>query len=79
MRRICCRAELAPTDFYGLLGLPPYTGDKKEIKKAHRRTVKLVHPDILGPDSGDLQVLVNKAYRTLSDDDQRQGYEPCRQ
>lgn len=22
---------------------------------AHRRTVKLVHPDILGPDSGDLQ------------------------
>eukprot|EP00435_Cladocopium_sp_Y103_P026876 s242_g6.t1 len=62
-------------DYYGLLGLPPYTADKKEIKAAHRRTVKLVHPDILGPDSGDLQAIVNTAYRTLSDDDQRSTYE----
>ena len=98
------RQLLGAQDYYGLLGLPPYTADKKEIKAsksgesetgalqinvwrllmlqdftkwllyfkaglsvelsiarwtrheaAHRRTVKLVHPDILGPDSGDLQ------------------------
>lgn len=74
--RVTRRAvELAPTDYYGLLGLPPYTADKKEIKAAHRRTVKLVHPDILGPDSGDLQAIVNTAYRTLSDDDQRSTYD----
>ncbi|CAK9003706.1 unnamed protein product [Durusdinium trenchii] len=74
-RNIRMYAELAPTDFYGLLGLPPYTADKKEIKAAHRRTVKLVHPDILGPDSGDLQAIVNTAYRTLSDDNQRADYD----
>lgn len=76
-RRTSLRAatDVAPTDYYGLLGLPAYTSDKKEIKAAHRRTVKLVHPDILGTASGDLQVIVNAAYRTLSDDATRESYD----
>ena len=36
-------------------GCPPIINDCPP-QAAHRRTVKLVHPDILGPDSGDLQV-----------------------
>ncbi|CAE7385044.1 DJC76 [Symbiodinium natans] len=76
-RRCALRAgsEVAPTDYYGLLGIPAYTSDKKEIKAAHRRTVKLVHPDILGAASGDLQAIVNVAYRTLSDDEKRETYD----
>ena len=39
------------------LGCPNLHVNDCPLKKAaHRRTVKLVHPDILGPDSGDLQV-----------------------
>ncbi|CAJ1363886.1 unnamed protein product [Effrenium voratum] len=74
VRRVALRV-LAPTDYYGLLGLPAYTSDRKAIKAAHRRTVKLVHPDILGPASGDLQVIVNSAYRMLSDDELREKYD----
>eukprot|EP00931_Biecheleriopsis_adriatica_P090938 TRINITY_DN64844_c0_g1_i1.p1 TRINITY_DN64844_c0_g1~~TRINITY_DN64844_c0_g1_i1.p1 ORF type:complete len:619 (+),score=137.58 TRINITY_DN64844_c0_g1_i1:26-1882(+) len=74
--RVRLRAgESAPTDYYGLLGLPAFTSDKPEIKAAHRRTVKLVHPDILGVASGDLQSIVNEAYRTLSDDAARSTYD----
>lgn len=65
----------APTDYYALLGIPAYTSDKKEIKAAHRRVVRLVHPDILGAASSDLQRIVNEGYRTLSDDETRKGYD----
>ncbi|CAJ1450612.1 unnamed protein product [Effrenium voratum] len=51
-----------PTEYYSLLGLPLFTSDRKEIKSAHRRMVKLVHPDILGADSADLQSIVTEAY-----------------
>lgn len=64
-----------PTEFYGLLGLPLFTSDKKEIKAAHRRVVKLVHPDVLGVDSGAMQQVVTQAYETLSDAKKRADYD----
>lgn len=74
-RRICRRATSVPYDYYGLLGLERYTKDKKAIKAAFRRVVKLVHPDILGNQSMELQRLVGEAYNTLSDDSLRQEYD----
>lgn len=64
-----------PTEFYGLLGLPIFTSDRKEIKAAHRRVVKMVHPDVLGVNSGALQAVVTQAYETLGDDDKRAEYD----
>jgi len=64
-----------PTEFYGLLGLPIFTSDKKEIKAAHRRVVRMVHPDVLGADSSALQAIVSQAYETLGDDAKRADYD----
>lgn len=67
--------EGTPYDYYGLLGLERYTKDRKQIKSAFRRVVKLVHPDILGSRSEELQRLVGDAYATLSDDRARKEYD----
>lgn len=64
-----------PTEFYSLLGLPIFTSDKKEIKAAHRRCIKLAHPDICGGDTGAILNLVTQAYETLRDDDDRKAYD----
>mmetsp|Transcript_53828 Transcript_53828/g.125833 ORF Transcript_53828/g.125833 Transcript_53828/m.125833 type:complete len:414 (+) Transcript_53828:51-1292(+) len=64
-----------PVDYYSLLGLRRFTSDPKEIKRAHRRMVKLVHPDILGPEAAAVQGLVSEAYSTLSDTRQRAKYD----
>lgn len=75
----CVRWRVAekaiPTEYYGLLGLPLFTKDAKEIKAAHRRMVKLVHPDILGADSSDLQSIVTEAYNLLSDEERKEEYD----
>eukprot|EP00435_Cladocopium_sp_Y103_P034786 s107_g9.t1 len=75
----CLRRRVAqkaiPTEYYGLLGLPLFTSDPKEIKAAHRRMVKLVHPDILGADSSDLQSIVTEAYTMLSDGEKKEEYD----
>lgn len=63
-------------EYYGLLGLPLFTSDAKEIKAAHRRVVKMVHPDILGVNSSSaLQQIVTEAYNTLSDPEERVVYD----
>jgi len=64
-----------PVDYYSLLGLRRYTSDPKEIKRAHRRMVKLVHPDIVGPDAAAVQSLVSEAYGVLSDSRERARYD----
>jgi len=64
-----------PTDFYGLLGLPTYSGSRAEIRSAFRRMVKMVHPDILGGNSKELTGLLTTAYRTLSDPSLRVSYD----
>lgn len=71
---ICAREDVAPVDFYGLLGLPRFCSDPKQIKKAHRRVVKLVHPDILQGPSDALQRLVMEAYEVLMNPVQRSEY-----
>jgi len=57
------------------LGLPLFTSDPKEIKAAHRRCVKLVHPDILGVEASALQTVVTEAYNTLIDEGGRENYD----
>mmetsp|Transcript_115683 Transcript_115683/g.230604 ORF Transcript_115683/g.230604 Transcript_115683/m.230604 type:complete len:343 (+) Transcript_115683:126-1154(+) len=78
-RRHCGRCHqvrrCAPTDYYGLLGLPRFQGTQAELKAAYRRLVKLVHPDILGEESVALQALVTEAYNTLSDENRRAAYD----
>jgi len=64
-----------PTEYYGLFGLPLFTSDKKEIKAAHRRVVKLVHPDVLGDDASALQIIVSEAYSILTDEDKKTDYD----
>jgi len=64
-----------PTDYYGLLGLPRFDGTAEEVRTAHRRLVKMVHPDVIGPTANDLIELVNAAYRTLSDPTLRSTYD----
>eukprot|EP00929_Paragymnodinium_shiwhaense_P014974 TRINITY_DN122989_c0_g1_i1.p1 TRINITY_DN122989_c0_g1~~TRINITY_DN122989_c0_g1_i1.p1 ORF type:complete len:617 (+),score=102.74 TRINITY_DN122989_c0_g1_i1:94-1944(+) len=64
-----------PSEYYSLLGLPVFTSSKQEIKSAYRRVAKLVHPDVLGNASVDLQAMVNEAYNTLVDDNQRAAYD----
>jgi len=64
-----------PVDYYGLLGLSKFESDRNEIKAAHRRVVRLVHPDVLGGDSAELLRLVTEAYATLSDDAARAQYD----
>lgn len=65
----------APVDYYGLLGLPRFAASPEEIRQAHRRMAKLIHPDILGTEASALMELVNAACRTLSDQALRQGYD----
>lgn len=65
----------APRDYYSLFGLPLFTSDLKEIKAAHRRVIKLVHPDICGAESAELVNLVTEVYGLLSDDDLRKAYD----
>lgn len=71
-------AQVIPSDYYSLLGLSRSVPlDDDALRSAHRRLVKLVHPDVLGcdADSGrELLELVNKAYRTLSDKESRKEY-----
>jgi len=64
-----------PTDYYGLLGLPRFGATRDDVRKAYRRVVKLVHPDILGGDTTDLTGLVTLAYQTLANEAERATYD----
>lgn len=73
-RTAIAATSITPVDYYGLLGIPKFTEDVGEIKRAYHRIVKLVHPDVLGGDCGELQLLVTEAYKTLSDESERSVY-----
>jgi len=65
-----------PKDFYGLLGLPRFSAHAgAEIRQAYIRVLKLIHPDVLGRGTTDLARLVTTAYRTLTDETQKQSYD----
>lgn len=75
MKRARIATRAFPTEYYTLLGLPLFTADLKEIKAAHRRVVKMVHPDVLGAQSAELQGIVTEAYNTLTDPELRYEYD----
>mmetsp|Transcript_43597 Transcript_43597/g.79426 ORF Transcript_43597/g.79426 Transcript_43597/m.79426 type:complete len:341 (-) Transcript_43597:246-1268(-) len=76
LRRSCTnKLPAVPTDFYGLLGLPTFTGSREEVRSAFRRMVKLLHPDVLGSASKELTRLLTTAYKTLSNDQLRADYD----
>lgn len=55
-------------DSYGVLGIDPESTEE-EIKKAHRKLIRAVHPDTTTDDRGttELAQIVNEAYSILSD------------
>lgn len=64
-------------DYYRVLGLS-FDASQEEIKKAHRRIVKEVHPDVMNNDEYDgfeEFVLVDEAYKTLSHIEAREHYD----
>ena len=56
-------------DYYGLLGLSKGAGES-DIKKAYRRLVRELHPDV-NPDAGEQFAEVKLAYEVLTDPERR--------
>lgn len=65
--------EAAPSDFFELLGVSE-VATSKDVKAAYRQKMKIAHPDIAGPAATQLGVVLNKAYKTLSNDEMRAAY-----
>ncbi|MBI2966831.1 MAG: DnaJ domain-containing protein [Bacteroidetes bacterium] len=62
-------------DYYKILGVEKSDPDNA-IKKRYRKLAKSLHPDInRSPDSDRLFALINEAYATLSDPDERKKYD----
>eukprot|EP00746_Dinoflagellata_sp_MGD_P001458 gnl/MRDRNA2_/MRDRNA2_102741_c0_seq1.p1 gnl/MRDRNA2_/MRDRNA2_102741_c0~~gnl/MRDRNA2_/MRDRNA2_102741_c0_seq1.p1 ORF type:complete len:505 (-),score=99.94 gnl/MRDRNA2_/MRDRNA2_102741_c0_seq1:142-1656(-) len=68
--------EAAPSDFFELLGLDRENEEMtaKEVKAAYRKLARISHPDIAGEAATPLSVILNIAYKTLMNDDQRAAY-----
>lgn len=67
---------MAKRDFYDILGLSR-TASPEEIKKAHRRLARKLHPDVNKDDPKAAQRFqeVQEAYDVLSDPPKRKGYD----
>lgn len=62
-------------DYYRILGVSP-TAHASDIKRAYRRLVQQLHPDINpDPEAAELIKEVNEAYDVLSDPSKRSGYD----
>mmetsp|Transcript_6942 Transcript_6942/g.12009 ORF Transcript_6942/g.12009 Transcript_6942/m.12009 type:complete len:373 (-) Transcript_6942:69-1187(-) len=61
-------------DFYQLLDVAP-EAERQVIKKAYYGLTKECHPDIYGDDGHNMCILLNQAYETLSDLDNRATYD----
>ncbi len=64
-----------PRDYYEILGVPRSASDE-DIKSAHRKLVRKLHPDVnKAPDASAKFAEVQEAYDVLSDTAKRQAYD----
>lgn len=63
-----------PSDLYELLGITP-KASAANIKQAYYDKMKICHPDIAGPDGEEMCMLLNDAYDTLGNADERAAYD----
>ena len=68
------REDGSLVNYYALLGVKA-DATKAEIKTAYYSLSKLCHPDVCGVDGNDLCALLNDAYATLKDDEERYFYD----
>lgn len=71
--------QKATPDYYGILGVPRYTGDSG-IRRAYLRKAWQLHPDLHpdDPNASTKMTDVNTAYSVLSDADRRARYDSVR-
>uniref|UniRef100_A0A1J3CG16 Chaperone protein DnaJ n=1 Tax=Noccaea caerulescens TaxID=107243 RepID=A0A1J3CG16_NOCCA len=78
--KLKCRAtsssssSITDFDLYDLLGIDR-SSDKSQIKAAYRALQKRCHPDIAGDPGHDMAIILNEAYKLLSDPISRQAYD----
>lgn len=78
--KLKCRATSSSSspitdfDLYDLLGIDR-SSDKSQIKAAYRALQKRCHPDIAGDPGHDMAIILNEAYKLLSDPISRQAYD----
>ncbi|KAF3487510.1 hypothetical protein F2Q69_00056523 [Brassica cretica] len=78
--KLKCRAtsssssSITDFDLYDLLGIDRGS-DKSQIKTAYRNLQKRCHPDIAGVPGHDMAIILNEAYKLLSDPISRQAYD----
>lgn len=78
--KIKCRAtsssssSITDFDLYDLLGIDR-SSNKSQIKAAYRTLQKRCHPDIAGVPGHDMAIILNEAYKLLSDPISRQAYD----
>ncbi|ESQ31879.1 hypothetical protein EUTSA_v10005272mg [Eutrema salsugineum] len=77
--KLKCRAtssssSITDLDLYDLLGIDR-SSDKSQIKAAYRSLQKRCHPDIAGVPGHDMAIILNEAYKLLSDPISRQAYD----
>lgn len=76
--KLKCRAtsssSITDFDLYDLLGIDRGS-DKSQIKAAYRNLQKRCHPDIAGVPGHDMAIILNEAYKLLSDPISRQAYD----
>lgn len=66
---------MSKRDYYDVLGVPR-TASAEDIRRAHRRLVRQLHPDVnKAPDAAGTFALVQEAYEVLSEPDKRQRYD----
>ncbi|KAL9268948.1 Chaperone protein dnaJ C76, chloroplastic-like protein [Drosera capensis] len=67
-------SSISELDLYDLLGIDN-SSDLAAIKAAYRALQKRCHPDIAGPAGHDMAIILNEAYRVLSDEGARSVYD----
>ena len=65
-------------DFYAILGVSAEAGPR-DVRRAYRSLAKTVHPDVSGEEGHRASVLLNEAYKVLSDPHERAAFDRDRE